>query len=36
MTIDSLTQVVSELTKQNIITIGKDTLLAGQNDTTSH
>jgi len=34
MTIDSLTQVVSELTIQNTKSIGKDTLLTRHNDTT--
>jgi hypothetical protein len=35
MTIDSLSQVVSGLTKQNTITIGKETLLTRHNDTIS-
>jgi len=34
MTIDNLTQVVSELTIQNTKSIGKDTLLTRHNDTT--
>jgi hypothetical protein len=36
VTIDSLTQVVSELTIQNTKPIGTDTLITRHNDGTSH